>query len=358
MGTGAAQPGVGLEAWRGEHPLSRLDLAAPVAPSESVRETHAATTTMPVQVGPLRLANLTLLASGIVDETGGSIARAVRAGAGGVVTKSVGIDPRPGHPSPSFFEVEGGGALNAMGLPNPGIEGYEEEMEACVGVAKDRDVPVIGSVFGGTKEEFVRLVGRMEDYGAAAVELNLSCPHAKGYGMHIGADPALMGPVIEACVDAVDLPVWAKLTPNVTDIGPCALAAARAGASALTLINTVKALAIDPDFRRPVLGNAMGGLSGPAVKPIGVRAMWDAWEVLEREDIDPVDDCALVGVGGVETARDALEYVLAGASAVQVGTAFLHHGYKVFDDIVTGVAAWLEEQPESDIREVVGKAHG
>lgn len=312
---------------------------------------------LPVRVGRLELRNLTLLASGILDETGGSIARAARAGAGGVVTKSVGIDPRPGHPSPSFFEVEGGGALNAMGLPNPGIAAFGEEMEEALGVARETGTPIIGSIFGGATEHFVALAQKMEAYGAAAIEMNLSCPHAKGYGTDIGADPKVMGPIVAATVEAVSVPVWAKLSPNVTDLKPCAVAAARAGAEGLVVINTVRALAIDPDFRRPILGHGTGGLSGAAVKPVGVRATWDCWLALEAEGIDPVAECPLIGVGGIETARDALEYILAGASAVQIGTAFLRHGYDVFQDVTRGMVAWLEEQPESALSEVVGAAH-
>ncbi|MBW3581830.1 MAG: dihydroorotate dehydrogenase [Euryarchaeota archaeon] len=322
----------------------------------TLSESDALDVLLPVQVGRVRLRNLTLLASGILDELGGSLVRAVRAGAGGVVTKSIGTHPRSGHPSPSFFEVESG-AMNAMGLPNPGIEAYGEDMEAVVPEANALGAPVVGSVFAGTGDEFVALTQKMEEYGATAVELNLSCPHAKGYGTDIGADPKVMGPIVQACVDAVDIPVWAKLTPNVTDITPCAIAAARAGAEALTLVNTVKAIAIDPDLRRPILGNTIGGLSGAAIKPIGVRAAWDVWNALEKEGIHPVKNCPLVGSGGVESARDALEYILAGASAVQVGTAFLRQGYDVFGRITEGVRAWLDEQPEDDLRAVVGTAH-
>lgn len=311
---------------------------------------------LPTQVGSLRLRNLTLLASGIVDETGGSIARAARAGAGGVVTKSVGMKAKSGHPGPNFFEVEGG-AINAMGLPNPGIDGYAEEMADAKPVADGFDCPIIGSVFGGDANDFATLAGRMEDMGASAIEMNLSCPHAKGYGADIGSDPKLLGPVVEATVAAVNIPVWAKLTPNVADVASCGVAAARAGASGLTVINTVKALAIDPDLRRPILGNIVGGLSGPGIKAVGVRATWDCWNALEAAQIDPRTTCPIIGVGGIENARDALEYVLAGASAVQIGTAFLRHGYNVFTDVTGGVQAWLSEQQSQMLADHVGAAH-
>ena len=168
------------------------------------------------RVGTLDLERPGMVASGIMDETGPSLVRMMECGCGAVVTKSIGLQPNQGHANPCFTEVDGG-YVNAMGLPNPGIEEFASEMEVAV-----RAGPVIGSIYGAGPGDFSELAGKMEDYGASAVELNLSCPHAKGFGMEVGTDPAMVGSIVSAVKSAVSIPVWAKLTPNthiLQDIG-------------------------------------------------------------------------------------------------------------------------------------------
>ena len=168
------------------------------------------------EVGGVILERPGMVASGIMDETGPSMVRMLENGAGAVVTKSVGLSPNAGHANPCFMEVTSG-YVNAMGLPNPGIDLFKEEMDVAVPKGK-----IVGSVYGATPEDFSTLAGRMEDYGACAVELNLSCPHAKGYGMEVGTDPAMVKAIVSSVKDAVSIPVWAKLTPNthiLADIG-------------------------------------------------------------------------------------------------------------------------------------------
>lgn len=298
-----------------------------------------------VTVTGVRFANPLLLASGILDETGVSMARAFREGAGGVVTKSMSLKPRMGHAGPNVVEVEGG-LLNAMGLPGPGLDHFADE----VAVARKSGGAVVGSIFGGTAEEFAECATKMAKTGVPALELNVSCPHAKGYGSEIGCDPVRLEEVVKAVKAAVRIPVWVKLTPNTHDVVRLARVAVEAGADALVATNTLKAIAIEPDLRRPVLGNKVGGLSGHALKPVALRAVWDCHAAGLGVPI--------VASGGIYTARDALEYAMAGASAFQIGTAVMHKGWPVFKEISTDLQRWMEKEHVANMRDIVGAAHG
>lgn len=295
-----------------------------------------------VSIGSVRLDRPGMVASGIMDETGASMVRMLRSGAGAVVSKSVGSVPKPGHPNPNFTETVGG-CVNAMGLPNPGIDAFGEEMRTAVS-----EGPIVGSVFGASPEEFAMLAGRMEDYGACAVELNLSCPHAQGYGMELGTDPKVVAGIVSAVSDAVSVPVWVKLTPNTHILTQIASAAESAGADAIVAINTLKAMVIVPEFAKPLMSNKTCGLSGRCIKPVGVRAVWDLHKAVS---------IPIVGVGGIEDHRDALEYIMAGASAFQVGTGVLTRGPEVFADINAGLESFMEEHGYPDIRSMVGVAN-
>jgi dihydroorotate dehydrogenase (NAD+) catalytic subunit len=196
------------------------------------------------------------------------------------------------------------GLLNAVGLANPGIEDFKGEFE----IAKKGEVPVIGSIFGKDAGEYAGLAGKMEEYGASAVELNLSCPHAEGLGHEIGAEPKNVEEITKEVKGSVSVPVFPKLTPNVKDIVALADAASKGGADAVVAINSVRAMAISPDTKMPILANKIGGLSGTAIRPIGVRCVYEIW----KEVSIPV-----IGVGGISSGMDALQYLMAGASAVQ-----------------------------------------
>ncbi len=291
-----------------------------------------------IELNGIKFRNPLLLASGILDESGDTMARIARSGAGGIVTKSIGIEPRSGYENPVIYELPYG-LLNAMGLPNPGIEEYGDEIVK----AKSSGVPVIGSIFGKDVEEFRYLAKKMEEYGADAVELNLSCPHAKGYGMEIGVDAELVAEIVEGVKREVNIPVWAKLTPNTDSIVRIAKAAEKA--DALVLINTVKAMAIDIDAKMPVLSNIFGGLSGPAVKPIGIRAVYEVYREIDKP---------IIGVGGISNGRDALEYIMAGARAVEVGTAIYYRGIEVFRIIVEEMKEWMKKNGYDRIDDLVG----
>lgn len=297
-----------------------------------------------VELAGVALRNPFLLASGIWGESGVSLAGAWRHGAGGVITKSIGDAPRAGYPNPTVETYERWGFLNAMGLPNPGIDEYPQE----VAVAREAGATVIGSIFAPDAEQFSVLAGRMADTGVAALELNLSCPHAEGLGSEVGGDPDSVETITRAVVRTVRIPVIAKITPNTKDPAGLAAAAERGGAAAVSAINTLRALAINVPLRRPVLAHGLGGLSGAAIKPVGLACVW---QIYERVKI-PV-----IGVGGIMTAEDALEYVLAGARAVEVGTAVAFDGIGVFERLVADLDRRLEELGIRRLADVVGAAH-
>ncbi len=296
------------------------------------------------RVAGLALRNPFLLASGIWGETGESLRGAYEAGAGGVITKSIGRAPRTGYPNPTVEMYDRWGFLNAMGLPNPGIGEYPRE----IAIARAAGAPVIGSVFGHDAEEFAELAEAMEGAGVAALELNLSCPHAEGLGAEIGSEPEAVERITRAVVSRTRLPVIAKLTPNTHDIAALARAAERGGASAVSAINTVRGMAIDVHLRRPTLAHGMGGLSGPAIKPVGLACVFQ----IHRAVRIPV-----IGVGGIVTAEDALEYLLAGARAVQIGTAVALDGIGVFGTLVRDLGRRLDELGVAGLEELIGAAH-
>ncbi len=297
-----------------------------------------------MELAGVRLRNPFLLASGIWGESGASLAGAYRAGAAGVITKSIGAAPREGFPNPTIESYGSWGMLNAMGLPNPGIDEYPKEVE----IALASGAPVIGSVFAGSAEEFGRLAERMAALGVVALELNLSCPHAEGFGTEVGGTPPEVERIVREVVDRVRIPVIAKITPNTTDAPALALAAERGGAAAVSAINTVRALAVDVRLRRPVLAHGLGGLSGPAVKPVGLACVW---QIFERVRIP------IVGVGGISTGEDALEYVMAGARALEVGTAVAVEGAGAFGRLARELSALLDELGIARLADAVGVAH-
>jgi dihydroorotate dehydrogenase (NAD+) catalytic subunit len=288
----------------------------------------------PVSVGGVALENHLLLAAGVLGTTGSSLSRMLSLGAGGVVTKSIGPHPKDGHAGPCLVVLEDG-LLNAMGLPNPSKDFLDE----ITGLAKK---PVIASIFGGTPEEFGEVAGWFAGK-VAGFELNLSCPHAEGYGAAIGTDPRL----VEACTRAVSssgIPTWVKLTPNVTDITAIGRAAEKGGASAIVAINTVKAMRISTGLQRPVLGNRYGGLSGNAVFPIAVRCVFELYEAVK---------IPVIGCGGVSTADNVIEMMMAGAQAVEIGSA-VYGDVKIFENIKKDLYAKDGTVPEG----IVGCAHG
>jgi len=293
----------------------------------------------------LKLENPTMLASGVLGYSTESLNRVAKGGAAAVVTKSIGLEPRFGYPNPTIVQVEAG-LINAMGLPNPGIDLYAQEIKYCKTVMR---VPVIVSVFGYSANEYTQVAKEAVDAGADAVELNVSCPHVQFTGAEIGQNPKLLAEVVAKVKAAVDKPVIVKLSPNVADIAVTAKAAVEAGADVLTAVNTLKAMAINAETMLPVLSNLKGGLSGPAMKPIALRCVYDI-----REELP---DVPIIGCGGIADWTDAVEFFLAGASAVQVGTAIALENMDVFKAITKGVENYLRKKHYRSVKEIVNLAH-
>jgi dihydroorotate dehydrogenase (NAD+) catalytic subunit len=292
----------------------------------------------------LELTNPTILASGILGYSTQSLSRVTKGGAGAVVTKSVGTEPRVGYSNPTVVQADSG-LINAMGLPNPGIDVFTEEIKFSKTILR---VPVIVSVFGYTAEDYADVAKKAIVAGADAVELNVSCPHVKQTGAEIGQNPKFLTEVVQQVKAAINKPLIVKLSPNVADIGTLARAAVEAGADALTAVNTLKAIAIDSETMRPILSNSKGGLSGPALKPVALRCVFDIHEAL--------NDVPIIGCGGVTNWRDAIEFFLAGASAVQIGTAVADNT-EVFQTITKGVETFLRKKHYGSVKEIVGLAH-
>jgi len=231
-----------------------------------------------------------------------------------------------------------------MGLPNPSIEYFAGEITE----AKTAGCPVIVSVYGFSAEEFVQVAKKAENAGADALELNASCPHVEKTGSEIGQDTMLLEEVVRAVKRETRIPVFVKLTPNVTDIVECAKAAEKSGADAVVAINTVRAMAINVETMKPILGNKFGGLSGPAIKPIALRCVYEIYRQV---------NVPIIGCGGVSDWRDAVEFMLAGAKAVQIGTAVAFKGLDVFQSVTKGIDAYLETKGFESVKEIVGLAH-
>ncbi len=296
-------------------------------------------TDLSIQLTGLELKNPIILAAGILGTTGASLKRMAGEGAGAVVTKSIGSEAKEGHPNPTMFKLDCG-FLNAMGLPNPSYRDFREELS----VAGEGGIPVIASVFGAHPDEFAEIIDGLE--GASAYELNVSCPHAIGYGTVVGTDPVLVEEITRTAKQTTDAPVWVKLTPNVTDILEIGKAASRGGADAVVAINTVRGMAIDIHSGYPILGNLYGGLSGPAVRPVAVKCVYDLYKAL---------DIPVIGVGGIGSWQDAVEMMMAGASAVQVGSA-VYDNVNIFSEITSGLSAYLKAN-DYCLHDITGLAH-
>jgi len=263
---------------------------------------------------------------------------------GAIIVKGTTPAPRQGNPPPRIVETPAG-MLNAIGLQNPGVDRVAEEIMPQLVNLK---TPVIINIAGDTVEDYALVADRLDGIpGVAGLEINISCPNVKKGGIQFGSDPRSAAEVTRAVKAATRLPVIVKLSPNVTDIAAMAEAVAEAGADALSLINTLLGMVIDVNRRKPVLGNITGGLSGPAVRPVAVRAVWQVYRAVKLP---------ILGMGGIMTARDALEFILAGATAVAVGTAnFVNPRATI--EIIEGIKNYLREQGFDHISQLTGLAH-
>jgi len=262
---------------------------------------------------------------------------------GAIVCKGTTLEPRDGNPQPRLAETPCG-LLNSIGLQNIGVKALIKEKAPLWASWR---VPVIVNIAGETIDDYAQLASELDGVaGISGIEVNISCPNVKAGGAEFGANPESAGRVTAAVKTATSLPIWVKLTPNTGDIVEVAGAVAKAGADAISLINTLKGMAIDITTRRPLLGNATGGLSGPAIKPV---ALYMVYEVAGAVDV-PV-----IGCGGITTASDAIEFIMAGASAIQVGTANLTSPRAPLD-ILEGIEQFMEQEGIKHIADLIGAA--
>jgi dihydroorotate dehydrogenase (NAD+) catalytic subunit len=296
-----------------------------------------------VELGPLKLRNPVLTASGTFGYGLEFLPFLSLDRLGGIVTKGLSPAPRAGNPPPRIVETPAG-MLNTIGLQNVGVDAFIQEK---LPELRRHDTAVIANVFGETEAEYVEVCRKLDQVeGVAAIELNVSCPNVEEGGMIFGNDPQALARVTRACRESMQLPLIVKLSPNVADIRVTARAAADGGADILSLINTFVGMAVDVERRRPVLARISGGLSGPAIRPL---AVWLTWQVARAVQIP------LIGIGGIMTAEDALEFLLAGASAVQIGTAnFVDPASSV--RILEGIESYLVRHEIGSVRELVGGA--
>jgi len=294
-----------------------------------------------VELGPLRLKNPVMVASGTFGYGQEYAALVPPERLGAVVVKGISLEPRSGNPPPRIWETCGG-MLNSIGLQNVGLQTFLEEKLPWL---RPLQVPVIVNLFGNTVEEYGELAAGLNGHeGIDALEINISCPNVKAGGMAFGSDPKMVCKVVSEVKSKTNLPVITKLTPNVTDITVPAKAAEDGGTDILSLINTVAGMAVDAKTRRPRLANVIGGLSGPAIKPIALRMVW---QVIQTSNV-PV-----IGLGGIVSVEDALEFLIVGAKAIQVGTANFVKP-QVTLEIISGLEDYLRTQGLGDINEIIG----
>lgn len=297
----------------------------------------------------VELRNPIVVASGILGTTVACMKRAVDMGAGAVTTKSITRDARTGHPNPTVITFEGG-MMNAVGISNPGADAIAEHMHDITDVG----APVIASAAGSNVDDFCYVAERLTQLPFAGIELALSCPHTPGFGTEEGmSSPPKVREVVQAVRRLTALPVFAKLSPNEPRLGDAALAAVEAGADGITAVNTMgPGMIIDIDTATPVLGYGMGGVSGPALRPIATRCVFDIYTRLR----DAGRPAPIIGTGGVATGRHAIEMMMAGATAVGVGSAVYYRGDEAFRLIVDEMERWLEAKGGGSLGPIIGAA--
>ncbi|HEX9048667.1 MAG TPA: dihydroorotate dehydrogenase [Verrucomicrobiae bacterium] len=294
-----------------------------------------------VQLGKLRMQNPVTVASGTFGY-GAEYAKLIDVNQLGAVTvKGIRLNPVHGNPTPRTAEVSSG-MLNAIGLQGPGVDGFIKKYWPFL---RDLKVPTIINIWGTTVEEYAEVARRFDALGGVgALELNVSCPNIKEGGAQFGTDCTLLAQVVATCRKATTLPLITKMSPNVPNIAPYAKAAEENGSDALAVTNSFPAMAIDIRTRKPKLANITGGLTGPAIKPIAIKLVWEAAKAVK---------IPIIGMGGIQTADDAIEFLMAGATAVAVGTANFYEPQTALN-VIAGIRAYMEEKKLADVKEITG----
>ena len=292
-------------------------------------------------IGKIQLERPVMLASGILGISLDVFNRLYRSGAGAVVSKSLSTEPWDGYPNPTIFSVNGGGWINAVGLSNPGAPNFAKMIES------NNDVPIIISLVGSIPDDFEMMVKQFKNCKVTAYELNLSCPHVAKVGLEVGDDPELVKKIVSTVKNSTDVPVIAKVGLGTTHYLNTVNAAIESGIDAITAINTIRAMAIDVETQRPILSNKFGGLSGTPIKHIALRCIY---EISSKYNIP------IIGCGGISTWEDAVEFILAGSSAIQLGSAIGDNWMHVFNDINQGILQYMKRKGYSKIDEMIGLA--
>ena len=295
-----------------------------------------------VNIADLQLCNPTMLASGFLGISQDIFNRLYLSGAGAVVSKSISIKPIEGYRNPTVVSLENSSYINAVGLSNPGAEEFSNE------IVSNKKVPIIISLVGTSETEFPLMLKKFNNLNIVGYEINLSCPHVAKMGMEVGDDPEMVGRIVKTIKSNTSKPVIIKVGVGSTDILKIAKVAIDSGADAITAINTIRAMTINIETGMPVLSNKIGGLSGKSLKHIAIRCVYEISKNLQ---------IPVIGCGGIFTWQDAVEFMLAGASVVQLGSVIGYEGITAFRNISCGIKKYLENKGFKKVTEIVGLAH-
>jgi dihydroorotate dehydrogenase (NAD+) catalytic subunit len=295
-----------------------------------------------VNIAGLQLRNPTMLASGFLGISQDIFNRIYRSGAGAIVSKSISIEPIEGYRNPSVFSWDKDSYINAVGLANPGSEAFSKEIKY------NKGVPLLVSLVGSSHKEFPPMIKKFDGLNVCGYEINLSCPHVAKMGMEVGDDPEMVSRIVKTIRVNTHKPLIIKVGVGNADLVNVARAAKDAGADAVTAINTIRAMAINIETQMPVLSNRIGGLSGKSIRPVAIRCVYE----ISKSLAIPV-----IGCGGIFTWEDTVEFMLAGASAVQLGSVIGHTGLAAFSNIIRGVKKYLERKGLKNAMEIIGLAH-
>ena len=283
-----------------------------------------------------------MLASGILGISQSIFERLYHENIGAIVTKSISVRPMKGYPNPTVIPLGGGSYLNAVGLSNPGVDAFSREL------SDNKIIPIFISLVGSSEKEFSKMVKAFDALNILGYEINLSCPHVSKMGMEVGDDPEAVNKIVKTVRMNTNKPISVKVGVGSIDVVELARVAVDAGADIITAINTLRAMSIDIETMMPILSNRIGGLSGNAIKPIGIRCVYEISKKLE---------VPVIGCGGASSWKDVVEYMIAGASAVQIGSVLGSSGPRIFNQITAGLKKYVEKKQLKNIGETIGISH-
>lgn len=295
-----------------------------------------------VKLDKIHLRNPTMLASGILGISQSIFERLYHENIGAIVTKSISVRPMKGYPNPTVIPLGGGSYLNAVGLSNPGVDAFSREL------SDNKIIPIFISLVGSSEKEFSKMVKAFDALNILGYEINLSCPHVSKMGMEVGDDPEAVNKIVKTVRMNTNKPISVKVGVGSIDVVELARVAVDAGADIITAINTLRAMSIDIETMMPILSNRIGGLSGNAIKPIGIRCVYEISKKLQ---------VPVIGCGGVSSWKDVVEYMIAGASAVQIGSVLGSSGPRIFNQITAGLKKYVEKKQLKNIGETIGISH-